>query len=146
MLKFILEDPQNWWFRNPKFLWETACWFSGELLKSFRFWLNKVDHLYWHLLTIPVSQNLATKRSVCPSINYFALAKFSPVLSLCQKYGLCGKVDLNNFYPLLPCILSSLIHVGVKRISQACCLHHLKNYGKMLWNKTQLVVISSDMG
>ena len=58
-----------------------------------------------------------------------------PALLLCQKNWFCGKVRLDCFYPLLRSIASSWIHIGVERISQACCVHHLKNIEKK--NKTQ---------
>ena len=61
-----------------------------------------------------------------------------PALLLCQKNWFCGKVRLNYFYPLLCSIASSWIHIGVKRISQACCVHHLKNMEKKF--KTQFQI------
>ena len=39
-------------------------------------------------------------------------------LILCQKHRFCGKEGLNNFYPMVRSMLSSLIHIDVKRISQ----------------------------
>ena len=66
----------------------------------------------------------------CPSIRYIVPAKIFPVLPLCQKHWFCVKVRLDDFYPLLRSIPSIWIHIGVKRISQACCLHHLKNIEK----------------
>ena len=46
-----------------------------------------------------------------------------------QKNWFCGKVCLDDFYPLLRS-KSSWIHTGIKRISQACCVHYLKNMEK----------------
>ena len=64
-----------------------------------------------------------------------------PALPLCQKNWFCGKVRLDDFYPLLRSIASTWIHIGVKRISQACCLHHLKNMEKncktQFWDEKQ---------
>ena len=68
----------------------------------------------------------------CPSIRYIVPAKISPALPLCQKNWFCGKVRLDDFYRLLRSKSSSWIYTGVKRISQACCLHHLKNMEKKL--------------
>ena len=77
----------------------------------------------------------------CPSIRYIVPAKIFSALPLCQKNWFCGKVRLDDFYPLLRSIASSWIHIGVKRISQACCLHHLKNMEKncktQLWDEKQ---------
>ena len=66
----------------------------------------------------------------CPSIRYIVPAKIFPALPLCQKNWFCGKVRLDDFYPLLRSIVSTWIHIDVKRISQVCCLHHLKNMEK----------------
>ena len=77
----------------------------------------------------------------CLSIRYIVPAKISPAFQLCQKNWFCGKVCLNDFYPLLRSKSSSWIHIGVKRISQACSLHHQKNMGKtcetQLWDEKQ---------
>ena len=61
----------------------------------------------------------------CPSIRYIVPAKISPALPCVRKTDFVAKYD--DFYPLLCSIASSWIQIGVKRISQACCLHHLKN-------------------
>ena len=66
----------------------------------------------------------------CPSIRYIVPAKISFALSLCQKNWFCGKVCLDDFYLLLCSKSSSWIHIGVKKNPQACCLDHLKKYGK----------------
>ena len=77
----------------------------------------------------------------CPSSRYIVPAKIFPALPPCQKNWFWGKVRLDDCYPLLRSIASSWIHIGVKRISQACCLHHLKNMGKnsetQLWDEKQ---------
>ena len=66
----------------------------------------------------------------CPSIRYIVPVKISFALSLCQKNWFCGKVCLDDFYLLLCSKSSSWVHIGVKKNSQAYCLHHLKKYGK----------------
>ena len=65
-------------------------------------------------------------------MRYIAPAKISPALPLCQKIWFCGKVCLDYFYRMLRSKSSSWIHIGVKRISQACCLHNLKNMEKKI--------------
>ena len=59
----------------------------------------------------------------------------------CHKNWFCCKVFLDDFYRLLHIKSSSWIHIGVKRISKACCLYHLKNIGKkckrQLWDEKQ---------
>ena len=72
----------------------------------------------------------------CPSIRYIVRANIFPALPLCQKNWFCGKVRLDDIYRLLLSKLSSWIYIGVKRISQVCCLNHLKNIKKNC--KTQL--------
>ena len=47
----------------------------------------------------------------CPSIRYIVPAKISPALPLCQNW-FCGKVHLDDFYPLLRSIALSWIHTG----------------------------------
>ena len=49
-----------------------------------------------------------------------------------RKSWFCGKGCLDDFYLLLRSIASRWIHIGVKRISQAFCPHHLKNMEKMV--------------
>ena len=72
----------------------------------------------------------------CLSIRYIVPAKISPAFLLCQKDWFCGKVCLDDFYPLLHSKSFSSIHIGIKRISQTYCLHHLKNMAENC--KTQL--------
>ena len=66
----------------------------------------------------------------CQNLSYTATE------SDCQKNWCCGKLCLNDFYPLLHSIAFSSICIGVKRNSQAYCLHNLKNVEKNC--KTQL--------
>ena len=77
----------------------------------------------------------------CPSIRHIASAKIFPALSLCQKNWFCSKVRVDDFYSLLLSIASSWIHIGVKRVSQACYLHLLKYMKKkcktQLWDEKQ---------
>ena len=77
-----------------------------------------------------LSSEIAHQTLNCPSIRYIVPAKIFPALPLCQKNWFCGKVRLDDFYPLLRSIVSTWIHIDVKRISQVCCLHHLKNMEK----------------
>ena len=84
----------------------------------------------------------------CPSIRYIVPVKISFALSLCQKNWFCGKVCLDDFYLLLCSKSSSWIHIGVKKNPQACCLDHLKKYGKnvktQLWDEKQNRVLFLD--
>ena len=66
----------------------------------------------------------------CPSIRYIVPAKIFSTLPLCQKNWFCGKGRLDNINRLLRSKSSSWIHIGVKRISQACRRHHQKNIEK----------------
>ena len=87
-----------------------------------------------------LSSEIAHQTLNCPSIRYIVPAKIFPALPLCQKNWFCGKVH-DDFHPALRSIASSWTHIGVKRISQACCLHHLKNIEKdcktQLWDEKQ---------
>ena len=78
----------------------------------------------------------------CPSIRYIVPAKIFPALPLYQKNWFCGKVRFDDFYPLLRSTPSPWTHIGVKKISQACYLHHLKNMEKnwktQLWDEKQI--------
>ena len=86
-------------------------------------------------------QKFDHQRLNCPSIRCIVPAKISPALPLCQKNWFCGKVRLGDFYLLLHSIASCSIRNGVKRISQAYCLHNLKNMEKnckiQLWDEKQ---------
>ena len=77
----------------------------------------------------------------CTSVRYNLPAKISPALPLFQKNCFCGKVRLDDFYRLLYSKSSNWIHIGLKRISQVCCLHHLeimeKNCKTQLWDGKQ---------
>ena len=111
--------------------------------------LNDVDHcgLCGTSATLAVSQNLATKHWIIFLSGTLFLPK-SLLHCCCQKNWFCGKVCLNDFYPLLRSKSSSWIHIGVKRISQACCLHHLKNMENtcktQLWDGKQNRVLFLD--
>ena len=78
----------------------------------------------------------------CPSIRYIVPAKIFPALPLYQKNWFCGKVRFDYFYPLLRSTPSPWTHIGVKKISQACYLHHLKNMEKnwktQFWDEKQI--------
>ena len=141
-LKVTMEDLQNWcslWQRF-NFLGDSS-WrsqnseYSQELCRT----MNNIGccgHLPHFLPSEFGHQTLN-----CPSSRYIVPAKIFPALPPCQKNWFCGKVRLDDCYPLLRSIASSWIHIGVKRISQACCLHHLKNMGKnsktQLWDEKQ---------
>ena len=95
-----------------------------------------------------LSHKLGHQTLNCPSIRYIVPTKFCPVLPLCQKNWFCGKVRLDDFYQLLRSKWSSWIHIGVTRISEACCLHLLKNMKKnckmQLWDEKQNRALFSD--
>ena len=148
-LKVIREDSQNWFSRNASSLWETACWFSGGFLMAFpkirnilrnyaEGWTMSAFLGICHTSCLPKFGHQMLR---CLSIRYIVSAKIFSALSLCQKNWLCNKVHLNDFYPLLRSIAFSWIHIGVKRIPQSCCLHHLKNMEKycktQLWDEKQ---------
>ena len=111
-----------------------ACWIwtIWKMLTTVTF----VGHLL-HFL----SPQFGHQALNCPSIRYIVPAKISPALPLCQKNWFCGKVHLDDFYRLLCSESPSWIHIGVKRISQACCPHHLKNMETncktKLWDEKQ---------
>ena len=97
--------------------------------------------------TFPVFQNLVTKRWIVLLSGTLFLPK--SLLNLrCQKNWLCGKACLDDFYPLLRSKSSSWIHIGIKRMSQACWVHHLKNIEKncktRLWDEKQNWVLFWD--
>ena len=93
--------------------------------------LNDVDHcgLCGASATLPVSRNLATKLWTVLLSGTLSLPK-SLLHCHCQKNWFCGKVRFYDFGRLLRSKSSSWIHIGVKIISHACCLHHLKNMEK----------------
>ena len=49
-----------------------------------------------------------------PSIRYIVPAKISPALPLCQKNWFCGKLRLDDFYPLLRNVASTWMHIVSK--------------------------------
>ena len=67
-----------------------------------------------------------------PTWLYVIPAEISPASPLFQKNWFCGKVLLDNFYPLLRSKSFSWIHIDIKRISQVCYLHHLWNMEKIV--------------
>ena len=127
-----------------------GCWFSRVFLKAFTQILNILRNYGWTILTTVAFVGICHtsclpkfghQRLNCPSIRCIAPAKISPALPLCQKNWFCGKVRLGDFYLLLRSIASCSFRNGVKRISQACCLHNLKNMEKnckiQLWDEKQ---------
>ena len=117
--------------------WEISQGVLANSKYSQKLWLIDVDHcgLCGHLPTSFLPK-FGHETLNCASIRYTGLVKIFPALPLCQKNWFCGKARLDNSYLLLRNIVSSWIHIGVKRISQACCLHHLKKLEKNC--KTQL--------
>ena len=99
-------------------MWETAYW---ELLKRLSQILTSIGICY--ISSLP---KFGHQIFSCLFIRYFVPTKIYPVLSLCQKHQFCNKVGLNDFYPLLRHLRTSLIYICVKKITQAWCLHHLK--------------------
>ena len=95
--------------------------------------LNDFDHcgLCGHLLHF-LSPEFGHRTLNCPSVKYIVPVKISPALPLCRKNWVCGKVHIDDFCRLLRSKSSSWIHIGVKRISQACCLNHPKNMEQKL--------------
>ena len=79
----------------------------------------------WVSTTLPVFRNLAAKRCIVLPSGTLFLPKSLLHCRCVRKTDFVVKYD--DFYPLLCSIASSWIQIGVKRISQACCLHHLKN-------------------
>ena len=102
--------------------------------------LNDVGHcgLCWASATLPVSRNLATKRWIVFLSGTLSLTK-SPLHCCCVRTD--GKVSFDDFCRLLRSKSSSWIHIGVKIITQPCCLHHRKNTEKIckrqLWDEKQ---------
>ena len=86
----------------------------------------------WKSLRRTLPQNQFAAKFWGTGTGYTVPAKISPALPLCQKNWYCGKVRLDDSYRLLHSKLSSWIHIGIDRISQACCLNHLKKYAKEL--------------
>ena len=116
-----------------------SSWRSCNILRNYaERWTILVIVSICHTSYLPKFGNQMLN---CPSIWYIVPAKIFPAFPLCQKNWFCGKVSLNDFCLLLCSIASTCIHIGAKRIYQACCLHHLKNMGKkcktQLWDKKQ---------
>ena len=143
---YFLEKPYRCLFLNVFRSW---CWFSGGFLMGFPKILNILRNYAegWtmsafvgicHTSCLP---KFGHQMLHCLSIRYIVSAKIFSALLLCQKNWVYNKVHLNDFYPLLRSIAFSWIHIGVKRIPQSCCLHHLKNMEKycktQLWDEKQ---------
>ena len=113
--------------------WEISQGVLANSKYSQKLWLIDVDHcgLCGHLPTSFLPK-FGHETLNCASIRYTGLVKIFPALPLCQKNWFCGKARLDNSYLLLRNIVSSWIHIGVKRISQAWCLHHLKKLEKIV--------------
>ena len=135
--KVIMEDPQNWCSWNSSFLWETACGFSWGFLKAVLQILNILRNYGWPLVL------MLTTLAFVGICHTSCLLKFGNQTFTCPSSCCIRKTDfvVDDFYSLLCIITSSWIHIGVKRISQACCLHHLKNMEKncktQLWDEKQ---------
>ena len=135
--KVIMEDPQNWCSWNSSFLWETACGFSWGFLKAVLQILNILRNYGWPLVM------MLTTLAFVGICHTSCLLKFGNQTFTCPSSCCIRKTDfvVDDFYSLLCIITSSWIHIGVKRISQACCLHHLKNMEKncktQLWDEKQ---------
>ena len=97
--------------------------------------------LFWGICYIFCLPKIDHQMLNCPSMRCIVPAKISRALTLCQKSWFCGKICFDDFYRLLRSKSFSWIHIGVKRISQACCLNHLKIWEKYcktrLWNEKQ---------
>ena len=145
-----MEDPHNWCPRNATFLWEMECWFSGGFLKALLQFLNILRNDGWTMSTTVAFvgicrasclRSLATKRWIVLLSGKLFLPKCL-LHCHCVRTDFVIKVRLNDFYPLLNSIASSWIHISVKRISQGCCLYHLKNMGKnckaQLWDENKI--------
>ena len=109
------------------------CWIFSGIIPN-----DEQCRPLWASATLAVFRNLATKRWIVFSSGTLFLPKsFLHCLCVIRTEWF----DLNDFYPLLRSIASSWIHIGVKRISQACFLHHLKNMEKncnaQLWDEKQ---------
>ena len=94
--------------------------------------LNDVHHCGPCGASAPRNIEFSFYQVHCPCQNLSRIAAVSEELILWQSH-------LNNFYQLLRSKSFSWIYIGVKRTSQACCLHHLKNMEKncktQLWNE-----------
>ena len=111
-----------------------ACWIwiNWTMLTTVAF--------VWHLLHL-LSREIWLPNVKLTFYQVHCSCQISPALLLCQKNWFCGKARLENFYTLLHSKSFMSIHIGVKRISQVCCLVHLrnmkKNYKTQLWVEKQ---------
>ena len=141
-----MQDLNNRCFWNSHVLWESVCCFSWrfpEMVMSVSVSMQfgegaEKGQSWWPwllFLTLSVSIKLAimssipgwTSISVPPSGWYISPSKISYTLSLRLNHGLCRKVSLTNFYPLLSHVLPFQIHIGFRRIVRASSLYYLKN-------------------
>ena len=139
-IKVIIENPKNWYSRKSFSCerWLKIFWgnphgvpvnseYSQELCRTMND-LDLCEHLP-HFLSFenwPPNVELSFHQVHCFCQNLSWIEQ-------CQKNWFCGKLILclDDFYPLLRGgITSTLIQIGVKRISQACCLQNLKNMEK----------------
>ena len=125
-----------------------SCWFSGKSSwRSRKFWIfpGIMPNDEWSRLCEHLPLNSETEHLLSeiwpPNVELSFYQVHCSCQKLSQKNWFDGKVRLDYFYPLLPSIASTWIHTDVKRISQACCLHHLKNMEKncktQLWEEKQ---------
>ena len=124
--------------RQPvDFLWKSSwsCrkfWiFSGIVLNDEHSWP------LWASATLPVFWNLATKRWIVLPFGTLFLPTSFLYCRCVRRTDFAAKYDSMIF--ICCCVVSSTwIHIGVKRISQGCCLHHLKNmiqfWDNFKWN------------
>ena len=101
---------------------------AGKILAGTMYQIEGQFNVWWPNFGRQEVWQMPTKTTVVNIVP----AKISPALPLYQKNWFCGKVRLDDFYLLLRSIASNCIHIGAKRISQACCLHHLKNMEKIV--------------
>ena len=90
------------------------------------------------LATLPVSRNSATKRWLVLLSGTLFLPKSALYCCCVRGTNLVAEYTSTIYYPATPQRYTTLlriksfswIHIGVKRISRDCCLHHLKNMEK----------------
>ena len=128
----LTEAKWSKWSRTRNILgrYQSKDWKWPWLVGSERFQRFRPLWALWSICYTSFLPKFGHQTLNCPSIRYIVPAKISPALPLCQKNWFCGKVRLDDFYQLLRSKLPNWIHIGVKRISQACCLHRPKNKGK----------------
>ena len=146
---YLIEGQFNVWWPNfvRQEVWQMPtkvhiAYCLARFLRIFKIYRNTLRNLPENQHVVSHKKLLFQEHQFCRSsmmtLSSF-LAKFrscggkiSPPFLLCQKNWICGKVCLNDFCLLLHSKLSSWIHIIIKRICQACCLHHLKNMEKIV--------------